>query len=169
MMTRLKDAFFHHRNLALLGLLLVTLCASHFSHLEQLESARPTVTIPVISTVNADQSAVDRYKQEREDGYRADLAALQALCDQEKLDAQSREDAAARLTELVTLHQAQEALEKALSGSALSPCAAVVTRGAVTLVTEKSELSSGDMALALTLCKAHANVDPAGVRILTAE
>ena len=49
------------------------------------------------------------------------------------------------------------------------PCVAVVEGGSVTIVTEKDGLTDGESALVITLARAHAGVEPSGVRVMAVE
>lgn len=158
-----------HRNLFLLILLVATLLVSGIANRERLEAASATVDIPVTEVSSRPSSALETYRQQRDADAQSDMAALSALCAQEQLDAQTREDAAARLQTITESRQAQSALEGALLGSSLYPCVAVVSDGSVTIVTEKSAVTDKDTALVLTLAAAHASVQPQDVRIITAK
>lgn len=161
------DNWLHkHRNFLLITLLTATLAASYLARTRQQDV--PTVSIPITQVTPAAQSPLEIYRTRRDDAALEDMAALQALCDQEQLDPQTRADAAARLTRMVDLRQKQSALEGALTGSGVYPCVAVVEEGSVTIVTEKKTLTEGESALLLTMAKAHADADPAGVRVITA-
>ena len=168
-MKRLGDLLTRHRNLFLLLLLVCTLSVSSAANRERLEAASATVHIPVTEAVSGNLSRLERYRQARDTAYRNDLDALEALCAQPDLDERTREDAAARMQLLISCHEAQTALEGALLNSSLSPCAAVVAGGNVTIVTGKSAVTKADSALVLSLAKAHADAAPECVRIITAE
>ncbi len=167
-MKRLGDLLTRHRNLFLLLLLLCTLAVSSAANRERLAEASATVHIPVTSAPTG-VSRVETFRQARDEAYRADLAALEALCTQTDLDERTRTDAAARMQQLIDCRQAETALEGALLGSSLSPCVAVVAGGNVTIVTGKSAVTKADSALVLSLAKAHADAAPECVRIITAE
>ena len=158
-----------HRNLLLLALLLVTLAVSCISNQQRLQEAGATVSLPIVQTVAAPTSRLEQFRESRDASALEDMAALEALCAQEAIDEQTRQDAAAQLQRLVDVRQKQTALEGALTQSGFYPCVAVVTDGSVTIVTDKAELSSGESALLLTMAKAHAGVEPSGVRVVTAE
>lgn len=153
-----------HRNLLLIVLLAATLAVSSAANRRRLEEARETVSLPVMQT----KSAIAVYKAEQSSTYLSDVAALQAVSADTTLDPATREAAAARLTQLVADREAETALETALSQSSLAPCAAVVSGGSVTIVTEKAALTQEDAALAMTLAVAHAGVAAGDVRIVTA-
>lgn len=168
-MKKLGDLLTRHRNLFLLLLLLSTLAVSSVANRERLEEASATVHIPVTSAVPGTVSRLESYRQARDETYQSDLTALEALCAQSDLDERTREDAAARMQVLIDCRQGQNALEGALLNSSLSPCVAVVAGGSVTIVTEKSAITQADSALVMTLAKAHVDVAPECVRIITAE
>lgn len=160
-----KPAFLtRHRNLLLIVLLAATLAVSSAANRRRLEEARPTTALPVTAS-----SAVAVYQTERDGAYMTDVAALQAVSADATLDAATREAAALRLTQLIADREAEAALEAALSQSALAPCAAVVSGGSVTIVTEKADITQEDMALALTLAVAHAGVEAGDVRMIPAQ
>lgn len=168
-MKKLGELLSRHRNLCLLLLLLCTMAVSSAANRERLAEASATVKIPVTSTAAGTVSRVETYRQTRDEAYRTDLAALEALCAQTDLDERTRAEAAVRMQQLIDCRQAETALEGALLDSSLSPCVAVVAGGSVTIVTEKSAVTKADSALVLTLAKAHADADPECVRIITAE
>ncbi|MBQ7850379.1 MAG: hypothetical protein IJ343_11695 [Clostridia bacterium] len=157
-----------HSNLILMLFLCTTLFVSSVLNQRRLADSTAAIALPVMKTQPA-VSAVAAYAEDRDAAYRRDIAALTALCSQENLDARTREDAAEALTQLVKDHAAQLALEDALSGSILAPCAAVVSSGSVTIVTQLTDISAEASALALTLAAAHAAAEPSDVRIVTAE
>lgn len=157
-----------HRNALLLLCLLFTLAASWFFTNRRLTEAAATVSLPVEPVSAPVASHLDAFRARQEEAYRSDMAALQALCDQENLSSATREDAAAQLRRMVDTRQTQLALEGALAQSGVSPCVAVISPGSVTVVTEKASLSDGESALVMTLAQAHAGVEPSGVRVMTA-
>lgn len=158
-----------HRNPLLLLCLLVTLVASWYFTNQRLTEAAATVSLPVEHVTTSPVSRLEEFRTRRDETTLADIATLQTLCDQENLAESTREDAAAQLQRLVSTQEAQLALEGALTQSGVYPCVAVITEGSVTVVTEKATLSDGESALVMTLAKAHAGVEPSGVRVMTAE
>ena len=158
-----------HLNVLLMALMMVTLAVSYFIHQEQLQQASSTVSLPVEQVTRDGASRLEEYRRQRDETALTDMAALQALCEQDNLSAQTREDAAAQLQALVTRREQQSALEGALTQSGVYPCVAVVEGGSVTIVTEKDGLTDGESALVITLAKAHAGVEPSGVRVMAAE
>ncbi len=158
-----------HRNALLLLTLLVTLAASCLATQHRLVEAAATVALPVVQVTATPSSRLEEFRARQEEAYLSDLSTLQALCDQSSLSDQTREDAAQQLQEMVARRESQMALEGALAQSGVYPCVAVITPGSVTVVTEKETLSSGESALVMTLAKAHAGVEPSGVRVMTAE
>ena len=167
-MSNIGEMLTRHRNLFLLALLITTLAVSGYASRQRLQERAATVDIPVTETVAQPQSALDRYRQQRDQEALSDIAALERLIAQATLDEATREAAAAQLQEIIDNRQAQSALEGALSGSSLYPCAAVVSGGSVTIVTQKSTVTDKDSALVMTLAAAHAGVTPENVRIITA-
>lgn len=168
-MNQLGQWLTKHRNAFLLGLLTVTLAVSGYANQQRVTAASATVNIPVVETAAQPLSPLESCRQQRDQEALRDMAALEALVNQPALDEATRESAADRLAEIVSVRQIQSALESALSGSSLHPCVAVVSGGSVTIVTEKSAVSDKDSALVLTLAAAHAEAAPENVRIITAE
>lgn len=158
-----------YRNYFLLIALLATLAVSYFANQERLLEAAATVSLPVEQVTVSPSGRLEEFRLRRDETLQADMAALQSLCDQENLDAQTREDAAAKLQAMIETRQAQLTLEGALTQSGVYPCVAVISPGSVTIVTEKATLSDGESALVMTLAQAHAGVEPSGVRVMTAE
>lgn len=163
------DLLTRHKNLFLLFLLTATLLVSGLTNRERLEAASVTVDIPVTECSAQSHGALEAYRLQRDEDVLTDMAALEALCTQELLDASTREDAAERLQVITQNRQAQSALEGALLNSSLAPCVAVVTQDSVTIVTEKAAVTDKDTALVLTLAAAHAGARPENVRIITAK
>ncbi len=166
-MKRLGDLLTKHRNTFLLGLLVTTLAVSGYANQEEGKTA--SVDIPVTEVFSQPLSALESFRQQRDQSALADIAALEKLCSQNTLDEQTRGEAAAQLQSIIDERQAQTALEGALAGSSLYPCVAVVQNGNVTIVTEKSAVSDKDSALVLTLAAAHAGASPEDVRIVPAQ
>lgn len=158
-----------YRNYFLFVALLATLAVSYFAHQERLLQASATVSLPVEQVTASPSGKLEEFRLRRDESLQTDMAALQALCGQDNLDAQTREDAAAKLQALIDTRQAQLALEGALTQSGVYPCLAVISPGSVTIVTEKATLSDGESALVMTLAQAHAGVEPSGVRVMTAD
>ena len=164
----MTDFIIKHRNALLLMCLLVTLALSWFFTNQRLTEAAATVSLPVEQVTAPAATKLEEFRTRREETFLADMATLQSLCDQENLSAATREDAAQQLQRMVDTRQAQLALEGALVQSGVSPCVAVISQGSVTIVTGKSDLSTGESALVMTLAQAHAGVEPSGVRVMTA-
>lgn len=164
-MKHAPDFLHRHRRLLLIVLLTVTLLVSSEANRRRLQEEAVVTSLPVTQTV----PAVSAYAAQRNDAYLQEVAALDALVSQEGLDSRTRQSAAAQLQALVHHRECQQALEAALSVTALAPCAAVVTDGGVTLITAKQEITPEDSALVLTLAEIHAGASPSDVRIMTAE
>lgn len=167
-MMKLGELLTRHRNLFLLLLLVVTLVVSGQSNRERLAAASSTVNIPVTEVLAQPSSALERYRTQRNQQTSSDMAALEALCAQAALDQKTRDAAAAQLQTIIDARQAEVAIEGALTGSSLSPCAVVISGGSLTLVTEKATITKQDAALVMTLAQAHAGISPEDVRIMTA-
>lgn len=157
-----------HVNALLLGCLLITLAASWFFTNQRLTQAAATVALPVEQVTMSPTSRLEEFRTRRDETTLADIATLQALCDQDNLADATREDAAAQLQQLVSTRETQLALEGALTQSGIYPCVAVVSQGSVTVVTDKATLSDGESALVMTMAQVHADVPPSGVRVITA-
>ena len=168
MMKKLGETLTKHRNAFLIALLAVTLAVSGYANQQEASSAPAMVTIPVTETAAQALSPLESYRQARDQQTQADLAALEALIAQTTVDESTRDAAADRLQEIIDARQAQSAMEGALVSSSLYPCAAVISGGSVTIVTEKSAVTDKDSALVMTLAAAHAGVPPENVRIITA-
>lgn len=168
MMKKLGTMLTKHRNAFLIALLAATLAVSGYANQQEASSASAMVTIPVTETAAQPLSPLESYRQARDQQTQADLAALEALIAQTTVDESTRDAAADRLQEIIDARQAQSAMEGALVSSSLYPCAAVISGGSVTIVTEKSAVTDKDSALVMTLAAAHAGVPPENVRIITA-
>lgn len=168
-MERIGNLLTKHRNLFVIVLLLATLCISSSSTIRRLSFGTDLTALPVTAVYRQEDNAVAAFIQQRNSAHISDLSALENLCAQEDLDAETRRQAAEQLQEIIRCSQAQEAIEKALANSSLVPCAAVVSNGSVTIVTQQSTFSDSDAALVMTLAAAHAGANPSDVRIITAE
>lgn len=158
-----------HKNMLMVTLLAVTLICGSAAGRDVPEHSQTAVTLPVMQTDTAALSALEQFRQAREEAMLADMAALQALCDQEKLDDQTRQDAADRLQRIVEQHQAQLAIESALLTSSLAPCTAVVRTGSVTIVTDRADVTQEESALVIAVAKEYAGVSAPGVQVITAQ
>lgn len=157
-----------YRNLLLLGVLVITLMVSYYAN--QAQSAAPAaVTIPTARVTAPPATPLEASRRARDETAEADMAALRSLIDTPELDAQTREDAAARLTQLVDAREAETALEAALAASGVAPCVAVVAPGYVTVATGLTALTDEQQALILTLAETHAGVAASGVKVVCAE
>ena len=165
-MTKLGELLTKHRNVFLIVLLVTTLA---LSSLASQPVSSVTVDIPVTQTAAAPLNPLQAYRMQRDQDALADIAALEALVAQPLLEASTREDAADRLQEIIDCRRAQSAMEGALVSSSLGPCIAVLEGGSLTIVTEKTDVTSKDSALVLTLAAAHTGVKPENIRIITAK
>lgn len=157
-----------HKNALLTALLIITMVVSCLCYMNGREADSISVSIPVVNTAPLSSTPLEQFRRQRDDTTAADMAVLRDLCAQDALDDRTREDAALQLQRMIDRREKQLALEGALSQSGIAPCAAVVSEGCVTIVTEKDSLSSSENTLILTLCSAHAGVEPSGVRVITA-
>lgn len=156
-----------HRNALLLAALLLTLTASCLAQQHRLQHSVPTVALPVETAAPPHAGTLESFRRQREAAHLSDVAALQALCEADNVDAAIRSDAALQLQAMVQRHEQQLALEGALASSGVQPCVAVINEGSVTVVTDRHTLSEGETALILTLAQVHAGVSPSGVRVAT--
>lgn len=163
--TRQTGWIARHRNLLLFTLLLTTLLACSLTG--QRGSDIQTVSLPLAQTSTAPTDPITAFRQKRDDTALADMAALQKLVDQTDLDDQTRYEAAAQLQSIVDAREKQTALEGALLNSGIYPCAAVVSTGSVTIVTQKETLSDAETALLMTMAQVHAGAEPSAVRVIT--
>ena len=163
------DFITRHKNLLLMLLLLITMVVSSLSNQERLAQEAVTVSLPVVEPSAEAAGKIELFRQQRETASLQDMAALQTLVDQAELDQQTRLDAAEQLRALVDAREKQLALEGALLESGLYPCAAVVSAGQVTIVTEKTELTEEDTALLMALAQLHVNVPPTQVSVITTD
>lgn len=168
-MTKLLELLMKYRNLFLLSVLMITLAVSSYVHHQQMKDGTPTVDIPVTEVAAQAPSALEAFRQQRDQEALQDIAALEQLIAQVNVDEHTREAAAAQLREIIGNRQAQAALEGALLESSLSPCVAVVSGGNVTIVTQKSTVTGKDSALVISLAQAHAGAAPENVHIISAK
>ena len=166
MMNKLGELLTRHRNAFLILLLTITLA---LGSLRQQPTTQATVDIPVTATAAQATTPLEAYHLQRDQDTLRDMAALEALVAQPLLEASTREDAAARLQQIVDQRQAQSALEGALANSSLGPCVVVIAGDSLTLVTAKTDITKKDSALVLTLAAAHTDVKPENIRIMTAK
>lgn len=157
-----------HRHLLLIALLSVTLLVSSSANRRRLENEAIVTSVPVMRSADPAAAAVAGYISDRDTTYLKDIDALTELIAQTTLDAQTRQNAADQLALLIHCREARDAIEEALASTDLAPCAAVVTKDAVTIVTAQSTPTDDDAALVITLANAHAGVGPEDVRIITA-
>ena len=158
-----------HRRLLLIALLTVTLLVSSSANRRRLEEEAIMTSMPVIRTNESSATAVAAYISDRDAIYQRDVEALSALISRQDLDERTLHSAALQLQALIHHREARDAIEEALATTSLAPCAALVTDGAVTLVTAKAAPTAEDSALVLTLASIHAGINPEDVRIITAE
>lgn len=168
-MDRIGDFLTRHRNLFLAALLVTTLFVSSTSNIRRLSSAQDVTALPVTAVHKPAGNAIAVFSAQRDSTHLQDITALEALCLQEDLDAETRRQAAEQMQEMIRCREAQAAIEKALVSSNLAPCAAVVSGGSLTIVTEQPSFTEEDAALVMILADAHAGIAPADVRIMTAE
>ena len=157
-----------HRNLLLILLLLATMLVSSVANQERVAREAATVSLPVAEPYAEPAGRVEQFRQRRDAAALLDMAALQALVDQDKLDQQTRDEAAGQLRALVDAREKQLALEGSLLASGFAPCVAVVSAGQVTVVTEKTALTDDEAALLMAMAQLHAGARPSQVSVITA-
>lgn len=165
-----------HKNLIFLSVLLLTLAGSYLWNQYQLGELK-TVSLPITrSEGGSDTPATSvvktplaSYQEKREATRRADMAALQALVSNEKVDQTARDQAQEELQEVIRCRECELAIEGALTGAGLAPCVAVVQRGAVTILVEKKELTQTEATMILTLTAAHTGEVPENIRIMAGD
>ena len=155
-----------YRNTLLFALLVLTMVVSYCVQQERLAVQTSTVSIPMVQTTAGPTGKLEVCRAQREETALSDIAALQALCDAENIEAQTRADAANRLKSLIDDREKQASLECALAESGLAPCLAVLAPGCVTIVTEQQDISPDARNQVLTLAKLYAGIEPAGVRLI---
>lgn len=162
-----------HRNLIFLCVLLLTLAGSYLWNQYQLGELK-TVSLPITRTDgdgNTPASSVLKtplasYQEKREATRQADMAALENLTSNDKVDQAARDRAQEELAEVIRCRESELAIEGTLTGAGLAPCVAVVQRGAVTVLVEKKELTQTEATMILTLTAAHTGEAPENIRIM---
>lgn len=163
----MKEKQTKRRNLLLVFVLIASMLISCLVTIRRLEAEQRPVSLPVAQVAPTEQNALEAFKAERDETAANDMAALLQLTENENLDTKTREQAADQLQDMISRREQQLALEGALTGSGVAPCAAVVTAGSVTIVTEKTTLTEGETALLLAMAQTHTGVEPSGVRVIT--
>ncbi len=164
-----------HKNLIFLCVLLVTLAGSYLWNQYQLQGAQ-TVSLPIkrtegdaAPTASITKTPLATYQEKREATRQADMAALETLATNEKVDQTVRDQAQEELLEVIRCRETELAIEGALTGAGLAPCVAVVQRGAVTVLVEKKELTQTEATMILTLTAAHSGEAPENIRIMAGD
>ena len=162
-----------HKNLIFLCVLLLTLAGSYLWNQYQLGELK-TVSLPITRT-DGDSSTpassvlktpLAAYQEKREATRQADMAALEALASNDKVDQAARDQAQEELREVIRCREKELAIEGTLTGAGLAPCVAVVQRGAVTVLVEKKELTQTEATMILTLSAAQTGEVPENIRIM---
>ena len=165
-----------HRSLIFLSVILLTLAGSYLWNQYQLLGAK-TVSLP-ITRVNGGNTAptaavsktpLKEYQEKREATRKEDMAALNALATNDKVDQTARDQAHGELLELIQFRESELAIEGALTGAGLAPCVAVVQRGAVTILVEKKELTQTEAAMVLNIASAHSGEAAENIRIMAGD
>jgi hypothetical protein len=165
-----------HKNLIFLCVLLLTLAGSYLWNQYQLGELK-TVSLPIsrtegdsaASTSSVSKTPLAAYQEKREATRQSDMAALETLVSNEKVDQAARDQAQEELQEVIRCRESELAIEGALTGAGLAPCVAVVQRGAVTVMVEKKELTQTEATMILTLTAAHTGEVPENIRIMAGD
>jgi hypothetical protein len=165
-----------HKNLIFLCVLLLTLAGSYLWNQYQLGELK-TVSLPISRTegggtapaTSVVKTPLAAYQEKREATRQTDMAALETLAANEKVDQAARDQAQEELREVIRCRESELAIEGALTGAGLAPCVAVVQRGAVTVMVEKKELTQTEATMILTLTTAHTGEVPENIRIMAGD
>ena len=103
----------------------------------------------------------------REASYEKDMAALQALTENEQLQQAVRDQAAEQLNRMVQNHQTELAIEEALQKAGFAPVLVVMQNDSLTVNAGARELNSVDSMTILSLCVAHSEIPSENIRIMT--
>lgn len=103
----------------------------------------------------------------REASYEKDMAALQALTENEQLQQAIRDQAAEQLNRMVQNHQTELAIEEALQKAGFAPVLVVMQNDSLTVNAGARELNSVDSMTILSLCVAHSEIPSENIRIMT--
>lgn len=125
--------------------------------------------LPVSTAATSVLTPTEEYRLARNETELRDLAALEAICQSDAVDAELRADAAQALQTLVSARQRQLAVEGALLQSGLGDCVAVITGDILTLVSQQKTLTAQQSAQVVELAQIHAGVSAANIRVVCAE
>ena len=107
-------------------------------------------------------------RSSREAAYQKDIEALRAIAENQLCDAQTRNDAAAKLTALVSAHQTETALDAALRQAGFPTSLTICENGSLTVMLTQNDLTSEQSATILSLCAAHTDIGMENIRLMTA-
>lgn len=127
---------------------------------EEAEQAAPT------SVPQAAQAPEQTEREIREKAYQQDMEALNALLESENIDDGTRQQAQARLLQLIDEHQTELGIEEALVQAGYGVCMALCQNGALTVMVDREELSAADSAAILSLCVSHSDISVENIRIM---
>ena len=113
------------------------------------------------------QPPFDQELSDRETAYTKDVEALRAIAENELCDEQTRNDAAARLTRLVTAHRTEQSIGEALRKAGFSPSLTLCENGALTIMLAQEKLTDEESARLLGLCAAHTDLSLENIRVMT--
>ena len=104
-------------------------------------------------------------REVRELSYEKDAAALQALTENDQLQA-VRDQAAEQLARMVQNHQTELAIEEALQKAGYLPALVIMQNDSLTINVGARELSGTDSMTILSICVAHSDVPLENIRIM---
>jgi hypothetical protein len=155
------------RRWLLAGLLaaLALVCWLRWGTLPEIQPA-PAVTMPPEQTPAAPGAAALTARQQREAAYEKDLAAVQALVEQQALREETRQQAAAQAAQMIRQHQMELGLEETLVNAGFAPCLVLMQNGALTIAVSAPEVTAAQSAVILSICLEHTEVASENIRIM---
>lgn len=153
-------------NALLLGVMLFAALSACLLHNAGSFGHADLVTLPVSTACTEPLPPLRQYRLERNETELRNMAALEALIQNDTIDSDLRRDAAAALAALVDARQKQLAVEGALLESGFGNCTAVLTGEQLTIVTDQPALTAADNAMLLELAQVHADIAPTGLRVI---
>ncbi|NLO85856.1 MAG: SpoIIIAH-like family protein [Clostridiales bacterium] len=152
---------------AALLLLLVGAC-SYMIWQQGTQDVQPPSTqlqTPQDTAVPAPESA----RTLRETAYDKDINTLTELTQNEQTDEQTRNQAAQRITQMVSDHQSEIGIEEALAQAGFSPLMVLLQNGALTVMVTPDSLAETQSATILSICAAHTDIGIDNIRIMTGQ
>lgn len=133
---------------------------------QQPASSLPEGTAAVPTETPSLPSPALTARQQREAAYEKDLAAVQALVQQEMLREETRQQAAAQAAQMILQHQTELGLEEALVHAGFAPCLVLMQNDALTIAVSASEVTAAQSAVILSICLEHTEVASENIRIM---